>query len=240
MKTSFLIFALCLALTSFVQKKPTTKKITVTDGMKYSYTLLPKQDSLRWYDPGLDSFEVRMSFHRLKTGYPLSDLIVDTDGAWSEYSSILYTPMSNAENIVNPIGWNFTRNQVTDVSHHDYTLSFIEVDGWVDFGFNGYKIEYHAEVREDYGIAGVSVDKGPETMVDLYKATNATNSQIVFTADSLEDNVGHTIRIRYTAQRNPNANSQKARINLDKFVTYTHQGNFYPDKSQQAMPQMSK
>jgi len=113
------------------------------------------------------------------------------------------------------------------VAHHQNTLAFIQVDGWVDFDFTGYKIEYWAEQFESYGMAGVSMDHGPEIMVDLYAPENVNNSRLVFVADSLE-NTAHSIRIRYTRQRNPNANSGNARINLDKFVTYYHQGTYYP------------
>ena len=43
----------------------------------------------------------------------------------------------------------------------------------------------------------------------------------------LKNDTTHTIRIRYTKQRNPNSNSSNARITLDKFVTYQKQPNYF-------------
>ncbi|MCI0528184.1 MAG: hypothetical protein L0Y56_12165, partial [Nitrospira sp.] len=122
----------------------------------------------------------------------------------------------------------FLKGQLTNVAHYQNTLSILEADGWVDFRFQGYKIEWYAEQFESYGIAGVSIDKGPEIMVDLYQPWNYNNSTVVFTADSLDQLVEHVIRIRYTGQHNPKTNSDKARITHDKFVTYYRQDNYYP------------
>lgn len=233
MKKLIFISFLFFALTSCGQKKLPIKEVKVSDGYKYEYTLLPKQDSLRWYNGGgLDTFRVFMTFEKISTGFPLPDVITDVDNALSENSlSLVYTPMVYAgDNIVNPGGWTFLKNQLTNVAHHDNTLAFIQSDGWVDFTFSGYKIEYWAEQLESYGIAGVSIDGGPEQMIDLYDATNINNSRVVFTADSLENNASHKIRVRYTGQRNPNANSGAARITLDKFRTFYGGGVMYQTK----------
>ena len=231
MKNSLLIFALMIALTSCGQGKkiPAVKK-EIHDGMTYDYVLYPKQDSLRYYvSPEGDTFKVSMVFHKLENGYPLPDIITEIDNALSESSlSLLYTPQSySGDNIINPLGWNFSKGQLFNVAHHANTLAFLQVDGWVEYSFNGHKVEYYAEKFESYGIAGVSIDRGPETMVDLYSPVEYNNSQAVFVADSLKNDSVHVIRVRYTHQRNPNSNSQYARINLDKFVTYYSQGNLY-------------
>ena len=231
MKNSFLLFFLLIALTSCGQKKLPTKEVAVTDGGKYEYVLLPKQDSLRWYNPGQDTFKVTVLFDRLQNGHPMPDLIshVDDNFFGEEYAVYLkYTPQSfSGDNILNPLGWNFGKDQLFNVAHHNNTLAFLQTDGWVDYSFNGYRIEYHAEKFESYGIVGVSVDNAPEVMVDLYAPVEYNNSQVVFTADSLQNDSVHTIRLRYTKQRNPNSNSQSARITFDKFVTYQKQSNLY-------------
>lgn len=232
MKTSFSIIILLGALAACGQKKPPIKEIPVVDGTKYEYTLLPKQDSLRWYNGGLDTFRVFMIFEKLSAGFETPDIVTDVDNALDEYVIQDYVPRQfSGDNIVNPLGWTFVKNQLTNVAHHNNTLSILETDGWIEYGFTGHKIEWYAEQFESYGIAGVSIDKGPETMVDLYRATNINNSVVVFTADSLDNNANHVIRVRYTAQRNPNANSGKARITHDKFVTYYTPGIYYPPKS---------
>ena len=206
------------------------KEIPVTDELVYIYNLYPKRDTVRFFNPGQDSFQVTMLFNKISAGFPLPDVVNEVDNALTEYTmnSLHYTPQNFAgDNIINPLGWNFSKDQVFNVAHYKNTLAFLQTDGWVDFTFTGFKIEYYAELFESYGIAGVSVDGGPETMVDLYAPQETNNSSAVFVKDSLENNVSHTIRVRYTKQRNPNSNSQNARINLDKFVTYFHQGTYY-------------
>jgi len=235
MRNSTLLFALCLALTSCGQKLP-TKEIAATDGGDYVYILLPKQDSLRWYNPGQDTFKVTVLFEKISAGFPLPEIITQVDDNFfgQEYDpGLIYTPAQfSGDNIINPLGWNFGKGQVFNVAHHKNTLAFLQTDGWVDYTFYGHKIEYWAEKFESYGIAGVSIDKGPETMVDLYAPQETNNSTAVFTADSLsqDPNVSHVIRVRYTGQRNPNANSGAARITLDKFTTYSTQGVYYVPK----------
>ena len=228
MKNSFLLFFLLIALTSCGQKKKLpTKEVEVTDGKTYTYILLPKQDSLRWYDPGQDTFKVTVLFDRIQNGQPMPDIITDVDNALTEYNILKYNPQQySGDNILNPLGWNFSKDQLFNLPHHKNTLAFLQTDGWLDYDFNGYKIEYYAEKFESYGIVGVSIDKGPETMVDLYHPTEQNNSSMVFVADSLSDST-HSIRIRYTHQRNPNANSQNARITFDKFVLYQRQPNYF-------------
>lgn len=234
MKTIISLLLVLSFCVTFGQKKLPIKEVKVVDGGTYEYTLLPKQDSLRWYNGGgIDTFKVSMRFTKLSKGMPLPDAIYDVDNALDEYQTIKYTPQKFAgDNIVNPLGWNFAKGQLTNVAHYKNTLAFIETDGWLDFTCTCYKIEWYAEVFESYGIAGVSINKGPEVMVDLYQPVNTNNSTVVFVADSLDNTKENSIRIRYTGQRNPNTNSTKARINIDKFMTYTHQGSYYPPPSE--------
>jgi len=226
------ILLLSMAVTSCGQKKPPVKKIEVTDGLHYDYILLPKQDSLRWYSTEKDTFKVSMVFEKLSHGYPMPDVVTEIDNALTENIYLHYQPANFAgDNIINPLGWNFSKDQVFNVAHYKNTLSFLQVDGWLDYDFTGYKIEYYAEQFESYGIVGVSIDHGPETMVDLYAPEETNNSRAVFIADSLDNSIQHTIRIRYTRQRNPNSNSQNARITFDKFVIYQKQPTYYSPKS---------
>ena len=224
-----------IALTSCGQKgKLPVKKLEVTDGLHYDYVLLPKQDSLRYYVSKVegDTFKVSMVFSKISNGYPMPDAITEIDNALDEYVIMKYQPQQfSGDNIINPLGWNFSKNQVFNVAHHKNTLSFLQVDGWLDYEFNGYRIDYYAEVFESYGIVGVSIDRGPEKMIDLYSPQETNNSTLVFTADSLKNDTTHVIRIRYTHQRNPNSNSANARITFDKFVIYSKQGTYYAPKS---------
>jgi len=231
MKTIFLIL---ITIAGMAQTRIPVKPIVVTDGMDYEYVLKPRQDTLRWYDPKRDTFKVTVHFEKLSAGYDAPDVITHVDNALDEYVVMDYVPRQfSGDNIVNPMGWTFLKGQLTNVAHHRNTLSILEADGWVEYQFTGHAIYYYAEQREDYGIAGVSIDKGPEVMVDLYMPGIVNNSHAVFIADSLDNNKDHVIRVRYTAQRNPNSNSSTARINLDKFVTYYTPGTFYPPPTEQ-------
>jgi hypothetical protein len=224
------IFWFLFALASCGQVEVGVKEVPVTDRMQFTYLLTPALDSLYRFNPGQDSFQVTMTFDKVSVGYPLPDVVTHVDDNFygQEYQQLIYQPQNFAgDNIINPLGWNFGKGQVFNVAHHNNTLAFLQTDGWVDFDFTGYKIEYWAEQFESYGIAGVSVDHGPEVMIDLYAPRETNNSTVVFTADSLENNVAHTIRVRYTRQRNPNSNNANARINLDKFTYYFHQSTYY-------------
>jgi hypothetical protein len=228
----FLFLLLCLvSCTQHKHAGRPVKEIPVTDEMVHTYLLTPRLDTLRYFNPGQDSFKVTMTFNKVSAGFPLPAVVTEVDDNFfgQDYNnSLIYTPQNfMGDNIINPLGWNFSKGQVFNVAHHKNTLAFIQTDGWIDFEFTGHKIEWHAEQFESYGIAGVSVDGSPETMVDLYQPWNYNNSTAVFVKDSLENNVSHKIRIRFTGQRNPNSNSQAARITNDKFVTYYHQGIYY-------------
>jgi hypothetical protein len=226
MKYIFLFFLTAvLACTKHV---PPVASIPVTDGMVYMDTLTPKRDSLKYFQIGLDTFLVEMRFTKYSSGYPLPDQISHVDNALSEYVTLLYTPADySGDNIINPIGWNFSKDQIFNLPHHENTLSFLQTDGWLDYKFMGYKIEYYAERFESYGVVGVSIDGKRERGVDLYAPVNYNNSTAVFIADSLDQSVEHTIRLRYTGQRNPKSNNTNARINFDKFVIYFSQGVAY-------------
>ena len=223
-----ILILILLLFVSCGEKEIPTRNVEVTDGLHYNYILYPKRDSLRYYTTDKDTFKVSMIFERISKGYPLPDIVTNIDNALSEYSqNLLYVPQQfSGDNILNPLGWNFSKKQLFNVAHYSETLAFLQTDGWVELEFNGYKIEYWAEQFESYGIAGVSIDRGAETMVDLYAPENTNNSRLVFVADSLNNDTTHVIRVRYTHQRNPNANSSNARINLDKFTYYVRQGNY--------------
>jgi len=199
--------------------------------MVYYDTLTPKRDSLKYFKVGNDTFLVEMRFTKYSTGYPLPDIITHVDDNFfgEEYAQPLgYVPAQfSGDNIINPLGWNFSKDQIFNVAHHNNTLAFLQTDGWLDYTFTGYKIEYYAERFESYGIVGVSIDGKRERHVDLYAATEMNNSTAVFIADSLDNTKSHIIRIRYTGQRNPKSNSTHARINIDKFVIYQSQGTIY-------------
>jgi hypothetical protein len=70
----------------------------------------------------------------------------------------------------------------------------------VTMRFNGTSIEWYNETAAHLGIAGVSIDGGAETNVDLYAAT-ATQQVKVYTSPTLSQ-AEHEIKIRVTGTKN--------------------------------------
>ncbi|MDX3764065.1 hypothetical protein [Streptomyces sp. AK02-04a] len=67
--------------------------------------------------------------------------------------------------------------------------------------FNGTRITLHASRHPWNGIAGISIDGGPERLVDLYASAPACD-QKVWTSPRLSPG-SHTLRVRVTGRHNP-------------------------------------
>lgn len=75
--------------------------------------------------------------------------------------------------------------------------------------FNGSQVRLYAAKAPHHGIAGVSIDNGPETLVDFYAAARQ-GKQVVYTSPVLSTGP-HTIKVRATGTRNGSA--------TDTFIT---------------------
>jgi hypothetical protein len=69
--------------------------------------------------------------------------------------------------------------------------------------FSGSQVDLYMGKAPSHGIAAVSIDGGPETMVDLYAAARADQS-LVYTSPTLAAGA-HTLKVRVTATRNPSS-----------------------------------
>jgi hypothetical protein len=67
--------------------------------------------------------------------------------------------------------------------------------------FTGSQIKLYSTERNNRGIAAVSVDGGPETLVDMYSANDAGDA-LVYTSPTLGPG-GHTLTVRNTGTHNP-------------------------------------
>ena len=84
---------------------------------------------------------------------------------------------------------------------HDGTLSYSNVTGdYVTLDFVGSEIVWYTEKKNTHGKAGVSIDGGAETFVDLYSSTE--QHQVVYASSGLALGT-HTIKIRVTGTKNP-------------------------------------
>lgn len=144
------------------------------------------------------------------------------------------------DNIVQPInqysaGWSHHANNAWNANHHDKTISVTYVAGsTLTVQFTGYKFEWWTEKRMNHGIAGISIDGGPEVKVDLYEKREDNPSMKVYDSPILTDGL-HTIKLRMTGEKNPawqtdypvgnqfRINAQENNILHDKFVTYRKQ-----------------
>lgn len=83
--------------------------------------------------------------------------------------------------------------------------------------FSGTKIKLNAYKDSMHGIMAVSIDGGPETMVDLYSATR-TLTETVYTSPTLINGT-HTLTVRFTG--NKNASSSDTYTSVES-VIYTN------------------
>lgn len=142
---------------------------------------------------------------------PLPDLITDIDDKASDTRNkytLVWTPSVNAP-------WN--------ANHFDKTASYTLVkDGALETTFDGYKVEWFTEKRFNHGIAAVSIDGGPEVMVDLYDARTDNPSLKVWTSPVLTSGI-HKIKIRCTLTKSNTSTGTDTNIIHDYFRTYKKQ-----------------
>jgi galactosylceramidase len=92
-------------------------------------------------------------------------------------------------------------NSWTSVAGNGYTVSF-----------QGIQARIYAPVAPNHGIFAVSIDGGPESMVDLYAPTRADQT-LVYTSPTLPDGT-HILKVRVTGTKN--ANSSGATVVADR------------------------
>ncbi|WP_162463317.1 CBM35 domain-containing protein [Paenibacillus psychroresistens] len=80
--------------------------------------------------------------------------------------------------------------------------------------FTGSQVKVYGEKNSSFGIVAVSVDGGPETLVDLYSATRLVNT-LLYTSPTLA-NSGHTVKVRITGTKN--ASSGNTYTTADRVV----------------------
>jgi len=107
-----------------------------------------------------------------------------------------------------PSGSNCRYNYYDTTNSADATAN-----DYVTFAFNGTGVTYDATLGTNRGIAGVSIDGGAETPVDLYSSTNYPGNVAVYTSPALASGP-HTLKIRVTGSKD--ANSVGAYVTVDR------------------------
>jgi|GEM_PF-592835 len=88
------------------------------------------------------------------------------------------------------------------------------VNKHVNFKFNGNGVKIYGVREASAGVAGISIDNGAETNVDLY-AKSRTDNTLIYESDVLQDGE-HTVKIRITG--NKNASSSGTWLSIDRSV----------------------
>lgn len=126
-----------------VLKEWPTKKVIITDGLIYKYSL--PTDSARRFDPGVDNYEVVVSFRRVGAT-PVTEKV---DGQLATFTGIWVRTSSNPTWYLN-------------------TIAFSNSPGsTVSYTFTGTRIELHAERLATHGQGKISIDSGAETIVSF-------------------------------------------------------------------------
>jgi hypothetical protein len=103
-----------------------------------------------------------------------------------------------------------------DVHYSNTTDSYYQVK------FNGNRIKLYGTFAPDSGIAGISIDGGAETNVDLYSSARKDNS-LMYVSPLLDGRVAHTVKVRVTG--NKNAKSDSTYVVADKVVAVKQSTN---------------
>lgn len=124
---------------------------------------------------------------------------------WRKVGGVVVPPVPSVLGSIDNVD---TRNKYTGdwtifnhSAFHNGTSTFTLVNGVVEVTFIGKKIEWWTELAKNHGIVGLSIDGGPESMVDLYANTTLNNTQKVWTSPDLAAGE-HKLKIRFTGTKN--------------------------------------
>lgn len=166
----------------------------VTGGISATKTISIKKDSdykaiLLEVPTGHDGYEVIISF-KPKVVVDPTPVFLDNLANLVVNSQLVNTYTTAAQWIAG-----------TPVGHYNNTVQFSSaVNSTLVTRFTGTKIEWIHEQDKHLGIAAISIDNGPETMVDTYNATNL-KQQSKYTSPVLTQGL-HTVKLRVTGTKN--------------------------------------
>ena len=73
-------------------------------------------------------------------------------------------------------------------------------DSYYQVKFSGTQVKVYGEMNSSFGIIAISIDGGPETLVDCYTASRTVNT-LLYTSPELS-NGSHTVKVRITGTKN--------------------------------------
>ena len=123
-----------------------------------------------------------------------------------------------ASNQFNFSGSGWVHGTSTGDPYLNNTLSYSNVaNNSATVSFTGTKVELYSAKASHHGIVAVSIDNGPETMVDLYSASRQ-NFAMVFASANLASGQ-HSLKMRVTGSKNSSATG--AYVILDYIAIHT-------------------
>jgi uncharacterized protein YjdB len=153
------------------------------------------------------------------------------DGGKTATSSVTVKPMQNfielddatigtTINKFKYTGTAWTNAANTGDNYFNKTCSYSNTTNhYATLSFTGNKVEFYSSKASHHGIVAVSVDDGPETMVDLYAASRQ-NYNLAFTSGTLAEGT-HNIKIRVTGGRNSSSSGSYVIIDYLKVYAST-------------------
>jgi uncharacterized protein YjdB len=156
---------------------------------------------------------------------------ITADGGKSATSSVTVNPLQNFIDLDDAtIGTTINKFKYTGTAwthgisngdpYYMKTVSYSNtINHYATLSFTGNKVEFYSAKASHHGIVAVSVDEGPETMVDLY-ASPRQNFALVFTSGTLAEGT-HSIKIRVTGGRNSSSSGSYAIIDYLKVYSST-------------------
>jgi|SRR5688572_30742591 len=153
-----------------------TKTVSIEKGNDYKLTLLE-------IPTGHNGYDVVINFKQKVVVDP-TPVYLDNLANFTVNNQLVntYTPAS---------AWTLGNVQ----GHYGNTIQFSNIaNSTLETKFTGTKIEWIAEKKSTHGSAGVSIDGGTETIVNLKNATEL-KQQVVYTSPVLTRGL-HTIKIR--------------------------------------------
>ncbi|GAA3947961.1 glycoside hydrolase 5 family protein [Actinoplanes auranticolor] len=150
-------------------------------------------------DPAYPVFASAAADMRAKNVSTVVDDAVTGVGGWT-YSDG-WTHCTNCDELTPPVAYHGRSQSWSAVAGRTATLTF-----------TGVRVSYYGVIAAHHGVAAVSVDGGPETLIDLHGTTKA-GDVLVWTSPTLPRG-SHTLRIRVTGYRN--AVSAGTGVTLDR------------------------
>ena len=148
-----------------------------------------------------------------KNGYATMQSLLGGTGSGGT-TTVDDSVMGNGQNQFNYSGSNWTHcTSGCMAGSYNNTVSLDDISGeYATISFTGTQIKFYTDQRNNRGIAGVSIDGGSETNVDLYAATDAAD-HLIWTSPMLSRGA-HTLKIRNTGMKN--SQSSVTRLAIDR------------------------